>query len=205
MAEATVPPVDMAEWTVPGYTALRELGTGGFGRVVLARHDASGTLVAIKYLAADLLDDHGFATSSAARPPCCPRWMTRTWSGCTNTSNRRRARPSSWNSSTAFAAQILSRQGQTTAEAALGRFAGFPARPGRRAPPRRRAPGLQAGERAGQRRRREQADGLRDRGPGRRPADPGGHAAYAAPEQMAAPRPSRPRTSTRPRPPSTSA
>ena len=51
----------MAEWTVPGYTALRELGTGGFGRVVLARHDATGTLVAIKYLKADLLDDPGFS------------------------------------------------------------------------------------------------------------------------------------------------
>ena len=61
MAETTVPPVDMAEWTVPGYTALRELGTGGFGRVVLARHDATGTLVAIKYLKADLLDDPGFS------------------------------------------------------------------------------------------------------------------------------------------------
>ena len=61
MAETTVPPVDMAEWTVPGYTALRELGTGGFGRVVLARHDATGTLVAVKYLKADLLDDPGFS------------------------------------------------------------------------------------------------------------------------------------------------
>ncbi len=61
MAKATAPPVDMAEWTVPGYSALRELGTGGFGRVVLARHDATGTLVAIKYLKADLLDDPGFS------------------------------------------------------------------------------------------------------------------------------------------------
>jgi hypothetical protein len=50
----------MAEWTVPGYTALKKLGSGGFGDVVLARHDASGTLVAIKYLKADLLDDPGF-------------------------------------------------------------------------------------------------------------------------------------------------
>ena len=32
MAEKTVPPIDMAEWTVPGYTTLRELGTGGFGK-----------------------------------------------------------------------------------------------------------------------------------------------------------------------------
>jgi len=61
MAEVTVPPIDMVEWAVPGYTALRDLGTGGFGRVVLARHDATGTLVAIKYLKSDLLDDPGFS------------------------------------------------------------------------------------------------------------------------------------------------
>ncbi|HZE30460.1 MAG TPA: serine/threonine-protein kinase, partial [Actinoallomurus sp.] len=42
----------MDEWSLPGYTTLRELGRGGFGRVVLARHDASGTLVAVKYLPA---------------------------------------------------------------------------------------------------------------------------------------------------------
>jgi eukaryotic-like serine/threonine-protein kinase len=38
------------EWTVPGYTQLTVLGEGGFGRVVLARHDASRNVVAIKYL-----------------------------------------------------------------------------------------------------------------------------------------------------------
>jgi len=27
----------MAEWDAPGYTKLRELGSGGFGEVVLAR------------------------------------------------------------------------------------------------------------------------------------------------------------------------
>ncbi|MCX4744801.1 serine/threonine protein kinase [Kitasatospora sp. NBC_01287] len=37
-------------WTLPGYTEERELGTGGSGRVVLARHDATGTRVAVKYL-----------------------------------------------------------------------------------------------------------------------------------------------------------
>ena len=40
----------MDEWSLPGYATLRELGRGGFGRVVLARHEASGTHVAIKYL-----------------------------------------------------------------------------------------------------------------------------------------------------------
>jgi len=51
----------MPDWTVPGYTALRELGSGGFGDVMLARHDATGTMVAIKYLHANLLADAGFA------------------------------------------------------------------------------------------------------------------------------------------------
>jgi serine/threonine-protein kinase len=48
------------DWTLRGYSELRELGTGSFGRVVLARHDASGTLVAIKYLAVDLLGGEFF-------------------------------------------------------------------------------------------------------------------------------------------------
>jgi Protein kinase domain len=51
------------EWSLPGYTALRELGRGGFGRVVLARHDASGTLVAVKYLTAQ---DERFRTEFRA-------------------------------------------------------------------------------------------------------------------------------------------
>jgi serine/threonine-protein kinase len=37
------------------------LGSGGFGKVVLARHDASGNQVAIKYLRGDLLADPDFA------------------------------------------------------------------------------------------------------------------------------------------------
>ncbi|MBE1531685.1 serine/threonine-protein kinase [Actinomadura algeriensis] len=40
----------MSEWAVSGYTEVRELGAGAQGRVVLARHDESGTPVAIKYL-----------------------------------------------------------------------------------------------------------------------------------------------------------
>ena len=50
----------MAEWNVPGYTALKTLGAGGFGEVMLARHDATSTLVAVKYLRSDLLADRGF-------------------------------------------------------------------------------------------------------------------------------------------------
>jgi serine/threonine-protein kinase len=51
----------LAGWQVPGYTELKALGSGGFGDVVLARHDDTGTLVAIKYLRQDLLADPGFA------------------------------------------------------------------------------------------------------------------------------------------------
>ncbi len=50
----------MAEWSVPGFTELKTLGSGGFGDVVLARHDGSGTLVAIKYLRQNLLSDAEF-------------------------------------------------------------------------------------------------------------------------------------------------
>jgi Protein kinase domain len=49
------------QWDVPGYTEVKALGSGGFGDVVLARHDASGTLVAIKYLRPELLTDPEFA------------------------------------------------------------------------------------------------------------------------------------------------
>ena len=50
----------MAEWAVPGLTELRTLGSGGFGTVVAARDEASGNLVAVKYLRADLLADVEF-------------------------------------------------------------------------------------------------------------------------------------------------
>jgi len=49
------------QWDVPGYTEVKPLGSGGFGDVVLARHDVSGTLVAIKYLRRELLADPEFA------------------------------------------------------------------------------------------------------------------------------------------------
>src|ERR1700724_2234502 len=50
----------MPEWKVPGFTELKTLGSGGFGDVVLARHDGSGTRVAIKYLRQNLLADAQF-------------------------------------------------------------------------------------------------------------------------------------------------
>jgi eukaryotic-like serine/threonine-protein kinase len=51
----------MPGWEVPGYTALQALGSGEFGDVVLASHDESGILVAVKYLRRDLPADPGFA------------------------------------------------------------------------------------------------------------------------------------------------
>ncbi len=44
-------------WSVPGYAEVDVLGTGGFGRVVLAKHEASGKMAAIKYLRAEFLAD----------------------------------------------------------------------------------------------------------------------------------------------------
>ena len=51
----------MQGWDIPGYTGVKVLGSGGFGDVVLARHDPSGTMVAIKYLHQELLEDPEFA------------------------------------------------------------------------------------------------------------------------------------------------
>ncbi|MEU8359345.1 protein kinase [Nonomuraea sp. NPDC048882] len=47
-------------WGVPGYTEVRELGSGAAGRVVLARRDYDGAEVAIKYLSDELRSDVGF-------------------------------------------------------------------------------------------------------------------------------------------------
>ncbi|MBA8949211.1 serine/threonine-protein kinase [Actinomadura namibiensis] len=47
-------------WRVPGYTELRTLGEGAQGRVVLARHDATGRTAAIKYLTERLNGDAAF-------------------------------------------------------------------------------------------------------------------------------------------------
>lgn len=45
---------------IDGYTELQTLGSGASGSVVMARHDASGQLVAIKTLSASLVSDPAF-------------------------------------------------------------------------------------------------------------------------------------------------
>src|SRR3954453_11766055 len=46
----------VVRWQLPAFEELRELGAGGSGRVVLARHLPTGTEVAVKYLAEWLVD-----------------------------------------------------------------------------------------------------------------------------------------------------
>ena len=51
---------EAAAWQVPGYLHEQDLGAGATGRVVRARHEDTGTLVAIKYLSAAPADDPAF-------------------------------------------------------------------------------------------------------------------------------------------------
>ncbi|MDT4942203.1 MAG: hypothetical protein QOJ34_2292 [Pseudonocardiales bacterium] len=45
------------KWQIPGYVPIRALGSGASGEVVLARHEETGTSVAIKYLSDALRSD----------------------------------------------------------------------------------------------------------------------------------------------------
>ncbi|MFC9125360.1 protein kinase [Streptomyces sp. NPDC057099] len=54
---------DGDSWTVPGYIDLKDLGKGGSGRVVIARHVATGRNVAIKYLNEELCSRSEFRTA----------------------------------------------------------------------------------------------------------------------------------------------
>ncbi len=47
-------------WSVPGYSQVRELGSGASGRVVLAVHEGTGTAVAVKYLNDRMLENPVF-------------------------------------------------------------------------------------------------------------------------------------------------
>ncbi|WP_225849299.1 serine/threonine-protein kinase [Streptomyces sp. HPF1205] len=62
-SDGTPGPDGAGQWVVPGYTHERELGSGASGLVVLARHDATGTPVAVKYLAGRLDRDERFRTA----------------------------------------------------------------------------------------------------------------------------------------------
>jgi serine/threonine-protein kinase len=55
-----------SSWRLDGFEELRELGRGGFGHVVAARHAASGALVAIKYLSPALAGDPQFRAAFRA-------------------------------------------------------------------------------------------------------------------------------------------
>ncbi|MFD5799568.1 serine/threonine-protein kinase [Streptomyces diastatochromogenes] len=72
---------DDAGWAVPGYETVRTLGEGAGGKVVLARHTATGVPVAIKYLGESLRADREFLARFRAearllgelRHPCVVR------------------------------------------------------------------------------------------------------------------------------------
>ncbi|MFF5024725.1 serine/threonine-protein kinase [Streptomyces collinus] len=82
MTRETHPATDHGDgWAVPGYTAVRTLGEGAGGRVVLARHTPTGAPVAVKYLGERLRGDREFLTRFRAearllgelRHPCVVR------------------------------------------------------------------------------------------------------------------------------------
>ena len=72
---------DDAPWVVPDYETVRTLGEGAGGRVVLARHTATGVPVAVKYLSERLRADREFLARFRAearllgelRHPCVVR------------------------------------------------------------------------------------------------------------------------------------
>ncbi|MFE1883766.1 serine/threonine-protein kinase [Streptomyces diastatochromogenes] len=72
---------DDVGWAVPGYETVRTLGEGAGGKVVLARHTATGVPVAIKYLGERLRGDREFLARFRAearllgelRHPCVVR------------------------------------------------------------------------------------------------------------------------------------
>ena len=190
----------MPEWKVSGYTEMKTLGSGGFGDVMLARHDASGTLVTIKYLRHELLADAEFTGMFRGEATVLA-----------SLDDPNVVRLYEYVESPAGAAivmelisgislrEILRVPGQDDGGGCPGGPGRFAAGPGGGAPARRDPPGLQARERA------RQGDGiskLTDFGiaarAGGRPF-PAGTLLYAAPEQMAGAPATRPVTSTQPR------
>ena len=155
----------MPEWKVPGYTELKRLGSGGFGDVMLARHDASGTLVAIKYLHGELLADPEFAGMFRGEATILASLddpnVVRLYEYVESPSGAAIVMELIGGVSLR---EILSSSGQDHGGGCPGGLAGLAAGPGGGAPARCRAPGLQAGERARQRGRHQQADRFRHRG-----------------------------------------
>ena len=56
-----------------GYVELETLGSGGFGRVVLAKHETTGTVVAIKYLHERYLTHPSMLEAFGAKRRCWRR------------------------------------------------------------------------------------------------------------------------------------
>ncbi|MGW8358117.1 protein kinase domain-containing protein [Streptomyces wedmorensis] len=59
-------PKHAGDWSVPGYARERKLGSGASGQVILARHEDTGTPVAIKYLTRGLRSDRSFVAEFRA-------------------------------------------------------------------------------------------------------------------------------------------
>ena len=179
-ANAAGPVTPGRGWSVSGYTEVRRLGGGGFGEVVLAVHDASGTAVAIKYLHPGLLGDPGQVASFRAEASVLASldspYVVRLYQYVEDQAGA--AIVMELVEGVTVAA-LLERNGKTTPESALvvlhGSLLGLAAA---------HAKGVvhrdTPGQRARRRGRREQADRLRHRRAGRRPAGGGGHAALHA-------------------------
>ena len=149
---------------VPGYTEMKALGAGGFGAVVLARHDATGTPVAIKFLRPDLLADQGFAAMFRAEAVTLGAldspYVVRLYEYVEGPAGAAIVMELVDGVSLH---EIVTRQGKTTPEAALlvlyGSLLGLAAAHARGVVHR----DFEPGERARQRVRRQQADRLRHR------------------------------------------
>ena len=144
-----------ASWQLSGYTPVRRLGAGASGSVVLATHDDTGTPVAIKYLIKSVGEDPSFRTAFRAEARLLAE-----------IDDPHVSRLYEYVESPDGAAivmelvngvslrQMLRAHGPTTPGVGALRPQGLAGRARRRARPGRRAPRLQAGERAGHRRGR---------------------------------------------------
>ena len=174
----------MSHWTVPGYTELGELGSGGFGRVVLARHDDSGTIVAIKYLNTERLGGEAFLTpfrdEARTLATLDSPYVTRLYEYVEDGDHAAIVMEAVDGASLRA---VLDAHGPAGPEAALSVLTGFAARTRRGSCRLGRAPRLQARERPGRAGRPEQGRRLRDRRVVGEIRSAAGTPAYMAPEQ----------------------